>query len=626
MTGETNSSTFPVKNAIQSARGGGWSDIFITKLNKDATEIIFSTYFGGSDTESGYDIKVDDDGYIYVTGNTSSTDFPIKNAFQGNNAGGILGDAFILKLNPEGNEIIFSTYFGGSDSELSEGIAVDADGDIIIAGGTTSKDLPTKNAYQTTLGTGTFPRDAFVSKFNKNGSNLVFSTYFGGQSMMGDAARDVAVDSEKNIYITGYATSTDFPVINGFQGEYQGGTGTGDAFIAKFNPNGIPLYSTFFGGSQDDEGKSIVVDENNNIYLTGTTSSADFPEKNNLHNKMAIFDYDVFISKMAASGKELFFSTYLGGSDVDEGRDIAIDMDHNIYITGYTVSPDFRVIDAAYGYNAGIYPPYREDAFITKLKSDGSAFEFSTFFGGNEDDAGNSIAVDSYKNIYITGLTKSGFDLPIKNALYPLPGEVVPDAFLAKFVMGSLLPPYNLEASVNGNNLTLIWQPPAIGNIVSYNIYRSPQSPVIINNQNLISHTTQNSYSEQIIMTGTKYYYVVTAVYNEGESSPSNEVSVTITDVQTYNGDIPSEFSLSQNYPNPFNPSTKIRFSIPELTGVSLKVLDVLGCEMTSLIRQELGKGNYEVDFTGNKLPSGIYFYRLQAGEFIKTKKMILMK
>lgn len=626
LTGETNSSTFPIKNAVQSKRGGGWSDIFITKLNKDANEIIFSTYFGGSDTENGYEIKVDGEGYIYVTGNTSSADFPIKNAFQTNFMGGILGDAFILKLSPAGNEIIFSTYFGGSDSEISEGIAIDVDGDIVIAGQTTSKNLPLKNAYQTEIGSGTFPRDAFVAKFNKSGSNLVFSTYFGGQSMMGDAARDVTVDLGKNIYITGYTTSTDFPVIDGFQKDYNGGTGQGDAFIAKFNPNGIPLYSTFFGGTQDDEGKSIVVDDDNNIYLTGATNSADFPEKNGIHNRMGIFDYDVFISKMAASGEDLYFSTYLGGSDVDEGRDITIDNDNNIYVTGYTVSPNFRVVDAAYGYNAGIYPPYREDAFITKLKNDGSAFEFSTFFGGNEDDAGNSVAVDAFKNVYITGFTESGFDLPIKNALYPLPGEVVPDAFVAKFVMGTLLPPHNLEANLSGNDLTLTWQPPATGTVLSYNIYRSPETPVIINNQNLIFSTSQNSYSEQIIMTGTNYFYVVTAVYDEGESLPSNEASVALTGIQTFSDGTPYQFSLYQNFPNPFNSSTKIRFSIPEMSSVCLKILDILGGEISTLVQQELDKGNFEINVDMMNLPSGIYFYRLQVGNFADTKKMILLR
>lgn len=626
IVGETNSATFPIRNAVQSVRGGGWSDVFISKLNKDATEIIYSTYFGGSNSESGYEVAVDKDGYIYVTGNTLSVDFPVKNALQNGFAGGMLGDAFILKLTPTGDAIVFSTYFGGSDTETGEGIAVDKDGDIIIAGQTASKDFPVKNAYQSNPGGGNFPRDAFISKVSSNGLSLIFSTYFGGTSTFGDIARDVTVDKDKNIYVTGFTTATDFPTVNAFQSTFGGGFGTGDVFLIKLNPNGIPIFSTYLGGSQDDEGKSIVTDENGNIYLTGSTSSADFPVKNPIYNRTGLFDSDVFISKFHPSGNELEFSTYLGGSDSDEGDDLVIDKDNNIYVTGHTVSPNFTVVNPMYTYNAGVYPPYREDVFIAKLKNDGSEFEFSTFFGGNDDDFGTSIAVDVNNYVYITGYTKSAKDFPIKSAMFSQPGEAFPDAFIARLSPGILAPPRNLKASVSGSTINLSWDPPVSGNILSYNLYRSPITPVIVNSQNLIFNSLENLCTDQIIMTGSIYYYTVTAVYNNGESMPSNEVSVNLTDVLLVDDKVPNEYFLFQNYPNPFNSTTAIRYQITNAGKVILKVYDIFGKEISTLINGFQNVGIYKVSLNAGNLSSGIYFYKLETNSYIKTKKMTLMK
>ncbi len=629
ITGETNSPNFPVTNAIQQIRGGGWSDCFIAKLNKNATEIIFSTFFGGSNTESAYDIKVDNSGFIYIVGNTSSTDFPVKNAFQKENAGGIMGDVFILKLSPSGDEIIFSTYFGGSDSEQAEGIVLDKNENIIIAGGTSSKNLPIKNAFQSTIGGGYFPRDAFVSKFTKNCTALIFSTYLGGSSTSGDQARDIAIDNNDNIYITGYTTASDFPVVNAYQSEFAGGFFNGDAFISKFNPNGVPIFSTFFGGTNEDEGKSIVVDENQNIYLTGTTHSADFPIKNEIWGRTGLFDADVFISKFKASGNELFFSTYLGGSDTDEGMDLTFDKEKNIYVTGYTGSPNFVSINGAFPYNAGSYPPYKEDAFITKIKNDGSEFEFSSFFGGSRDDIGNSIALDNSGNMYLAGYTKSRNDFPIKNALYSSPGgsitDSLPDAFITKFTAGELSPPLNLKASVNGNEVNLSWDLPALGNFLSFNIYRSPESPVTVSDDNLIYNTDDNNFSDNIIMTGKFYHYVVTAVYNDGESLPSNEITINVTGL-IYDESLPKEFTLYQNFPNPFNGSTKIIFAVPENAYVKLKILNILGELIQVLVDENKPAGFYEIRIDLERLNSGVYFYRLESSKYTQTKKLLLLK
>ncbi len=298
--GSTNSTDFPTVNPyIGTAQGG--VDVFITKLNSTGDSLIYSTYLGGSDDDYGSEfssgqlcsgIAVDASTAVYVTGYTISTDFPTLNPFQGTYQGGY-GDAFVTKLNSTGNSLIYSTYLGGSSSsDIGYDIAVDIYGSAYVTGWTGSTNFPTLNPY---IGTKQGGTDDFVTKFNPAGDSLIYSTYLGGSGI--DYSNAIAVDASGAAYITGRTSSTDFPMLDPYQGTFQGG-GYGDVYVTKLNPTGNSLvYSTYLGGSDDDEANAIAVDTSGAVYVTGYTASTDFPTVNPYQGTYQGIYADVFVAK-----------------------------------------------------------------------------------------------------------------------------------------------------------------------------------------------------------------------------------------------------------------------------------------------------------------------------------------
>ncbi|MBW1855721.1 MAG: SBBP repeat-containing protein, partial [Deltaproteobacteria bacterium] len=311
IAGSTNSRDFPTKNPIQGSYGGGSNDFFITKINASGTALIYSTYLGGSgEGACARGIAVDSKGAVYLTGYTSSIDFPTQNPIQRINMGGY--DAFIAKINSAGDKLIYSTYIGGSDIDAGYGIAFDSEGAAYVSGYTASYDFPTKNPFQGSKKGG---YDAFIAKINASGTALIYSTYLGGSGIQ--ASFGVIVDSEGEAYVAGYTDSIDFPTKNPIQGI---NAGHYDAFITKINASGTALiYSTYLGGSGHESYPYIAVDSGGAVYVTGNTRSVDFPTKNPIQESNAGGYNDAFITKIDASGKELIYSSYLGGSAEDGG-------------------------------------------------------------------------------------------------------------------------------------------------------------------------------------------------------------------------------------------------------------------------------------------------------------------
>src|SRR5262249_41183786 len=234
-----------------------------------------STFLGGSGSDSGSGIQTDFFGNAYLTGSTSSTDFPTASPLQPTIAGS--GDAFVAKLNTNGTALVFSTYFGGTRRDAASAIALDVLGNVYIGGRTDSTDFPTQNALQPTLSGSS---DAFVTKFNRTASALVYSTYLGGSSF--ESCTGLAVDALGHAYVTGVTTSSDFPVADAVQPTPGGPTGgdifTGDTYVTKLNTRGSGLiYSTYLGGSNGEFSQGIALDILGNAYVTGITASSDFP-------------------------------------------------------------------------------------------------------------------------------------------------------------------------------------------------------------------------------------------------------------------------------------------------------------------------------------------------------------
>ena len=399
VTGQTSSSDFPAANPLQPTLRGG-VDVFVAKFDPSGSNLIYSTYLGGSGGQIGRGITVDAAGNAYVTGNTASTDFPTANPFQATFGGGRT-DNFVTKLNASGSALVYSTYLGGSDFETSQGVAVDSQGNVYVAGSTQSANFPTTTAaLDKTLG-GT--QDAFITKLNPSGSALAYSTYLGGNSS--EEGIGVAVDSFGNAYVAGNTSSTDFPLAVPFQPALAGGL---DGFVTKLNAAGSALdYSTYLGGSGSDFVAGIAVDPNGSAYVTGTTRSTDFPAANPFQPACRFGRdgcIDAFVTKLNAAGSALVYSTYLGGGTGQDGSDggagIAVDTAGNAYVTGGTVTSDFPVVNPLQSFG-GV-----GDAFVTTLDPVGSTL-FSSYLGGSNSEEGLAIALDSAGNTYVTGFTDS---------------------------------------------------------------------------------------------------------------------------------------------------------------------------------------------------------------------------
>jgi hypothetical protein len=336
VTGGAGFSNFPTKNPIQGTWGGS-GDAFLAKLDATGSALVYSTYLGGNGIDQGNGIALDSAGNAYVIGTTNSTNLPTVNPFQ--NTKGAQDDAFVAKINPAGSAWVYVTYLGGNNEDQGNGIAVDASGNAYLIGLTASTDFPVQSAFRSS---NTGVEDAFVTKLNPAGSALVYSTYLGGTAL--DYGTAIAVDSSGSAYVTGIATSDDFPLANPIDNTL-GSHAVDDAFVAKFNPSGSALvYSTYVGGGGADDPYAIAIDKAGNAYITGRTNSSDFPLVNAIQITRVAFD--LFVTEIKADGSALLFSTFVGGSGSESGQGIAVDSLGNIHIASQSTSTDFPTLKA----------------------------------------------------------------------------------------------------------------------------------------------------------------------------------------------------------------------------------------------------------------------------------------
>ena len=406
--------------------------------------LAYGTYLGGTGLDSGVGIAVDGAGNAFVSGFTSSVDFPTTPAPAQPAFAGGMGhfftfpiDAFVSKLNAAGSALVYSTYLGGSGDDLSFGIALDGAGNAYLSGLTESTNFPTTaGASQTLYGGGDI--DAFITKLNASGG-LAYSTYLGGGC--GDAGWSIAVDASGSTYVAGSTKVTtpctqNFPTTTGaFQTTH--GTGGEDVFVTKLNPAGSALvYSTYLAGTvgggpapyPDDWARGIAVDAAGNAYVTGGTQATNFPTTAGAFqttlggngNGTCAGDptrtcSDAFVTKINSTGTALVYSTYLGRSDNEEGNGIAIDSSGNAYVTGFTESTNFPT-------TAGAYQTTKRgsgtNAFVVRLNTTGTAQVASTLLGGsigvpfaNAGDVGSGIGVDGLGDIFVDGHTRAA-DFP----------------------------------------------------------------------------------------------------------------------------------------------------------------------------------------------------------------------
>ncbi len=395
-------------------------DIFIAKFCPTGDTLEFCTYFGGNGNDQATGIAVDSAGRIWVCGGTTSTDLRMVMPLKAQNSG--YEDALIVCLSSAGDSLLFSSYLGGNGNDRASDLVVDNYGSVGIVGSTSSSDFPTVSALIDTLaGAAT---DAFVCKINATSKALSYSTYFGGSGT--DNAVGIVIDPEGAIYISGTTNSPDLPVVQPLQDTLMGGF---DLFVAKIDPSGIPLIgSTYWGGVQDDVPRGMALASDGKVIIVGKTYSTDYP----LHLPLQGFCRscpslsDGFVTAFDMTTGSVQFSTYLGGvSGDDEASAVVADKNGKIIVVGWTLASDFPTMMSLQSESAGL-----REVFVSIISSDGDSSEFSTLYGGVGDD--KALAVAAANGVIIVAGKTGSSDFPLQNPwLYQYAGGWS-DGFVAR--------------------------------------------------------------------------------------------------------------------------------------------------------------------------------------------------
>lgn len=431
IVGTTSSLNFPITPGVVQSVNGVGKDVFVTKLNPNGSGVVYSTYIGGSLDDFGYAITLDNTGDAYITGTTSSANYPTTTgAVQSLRRG--TTDAFVTRLSANGAALVYSTYLGGDANEEGFGIALDVNRNAHVTGVTSSNNFSvTTGAMQANLAG---PTDAFVTKLNSSGSVIVFSTYVGGSGA--ESGFGIALQrSDDSAVITGVTDSMNFPTTTGAFRTVS--AGSSDAFVVKLNSNGsAATYATFLGGSGIDAGLAVAVDNTGNVYVNGLTDSSDFPTTlGSLQQANAGGESDAFVTKLNASGAALIYSTYMGGSGLDTSTGIALDFSEKATLTGTTASTDFPVTgDAIQPIFAGV-----KDAFISRLNRNGTSQIYSSFIGGAQSEESLGVSIDIGANTYVTGTTSSS-NFPTTNGAFLTTAKGGNDGFVVKVGPGAESP------------------------------------------------------------------------------------------------------------------------------------------------------------------------------------------
>ncbi len=380
--------------SVQPYFGGGEKDAFVIKIDPDGTDLEYITYIGGSGTDEGTGLVIDDKGNAYVVGGTSSPDFPVKNGYRDKISGTY--DAWVAKLQPDGQDFVFSTYLGGELDDFANAVAIDKENNIFVTGQTHSWNFPVVNRYQLSPFGGM--TDAFITKLDKTGKSIVYSNFIGGSAY--DSGSSITIDPNGYACIVGQTESFDFPMIKPYMDKFHGPF---DVFVTKFDPEGKypAAYSTYLGGSQEDDGRGILALADGRLVVVGSTKSPDFPTVKPFQNSRLGLQSG-FMSILNADGSALDVSTYFGGSLNDLISGVAKDASGNIYVVGTTNSVDLPVKSAYQSKHAGA-----SDAMVAKFTPDLSDTVYVTYLGGQQNDEGRAIAITDEGDAYIVGYTES---------------------------------------------------------------------------------------------------------------------------------------------------------------------------------------------------------------------------
>ena len=509
LTGQTLSTDFPLKGAYQGSLSGT-QDVFVTKVDPVAHKLIYSTYIGGPGDDRAFGIAVDPSGEACVTGIPHSSGFPITaGAFQTVMAN--LNDVFVLKLAADGASLVFSSYLGGGNTDQPDAIACDASGNVVVTGITASGSggsaaFPVKNPIQGALAGSV---DAYVTKFQADGTALIFSTYYGGVGA--DLGVGLSLDSAGAVYVTGYTLSADFPTVAPLQAAIAGAY---DAFVLKLNASGSAVsYATYLGGTLDDAVVDVAVDSTGAAYLAGRTKSSNFPVTTGVLQGTLAGKMDGFVAKVNPSGSALAWSTYLGGTDDDRVFGIALGAGGAVLLSGETRSSNFPSVGAFQGTKNAL-----QDGFVAKLNATGTALGYSSFIGGSGNDYLRGMAYLGNARTCIAGWTDSG-DWTVSGAFQA--SKAGGTDMIVAVVTATPVAPSGLTPTVQSSSrIDLSWLDNS-NDETGFEIERMAGTGAWIS----VTKTAPNaaSYQDGNTIGSTLYTYRVRAVNDDGVSGWSNE-------------------------------------------------------------------------------------------------------
>lgn len=448
VTGYTDSSDFP------SGTDGlptGANHVFVSKLDRSGSNLIYTDYLGGNGQDYGVGLVLDSSNAAFVTGSTTSSDFPTTNGYQQTQPGPYTG--FVTHISQDGASILYSTYLGGSTFDQPTGIAINQAGQVYVAGYTMSRNFPIANALQGSVSANqgnNYGEYGFVTKFSQNGSSLVYSTYLAGSSnviqLCGStpcwpspysAVGAISLDANDNVYVVGTTNTYDFPVTTGTY--LPTNTTALNAYIgtvSKLTSAGTLSYSTYFYQSSGSPVSivSVAVDNTGAAYITGTAQSdGTFPVTTTSLCDPGVYGFDCsygFVTKFDPNGATLLYSTFLGPYNYASPISISLDSQSDAYVLSSTTSPQYQTLNPIGGYDNGL------DVLLVEINPDATAQLFSTYLGGSGDEMPTGMAIDSEENVYIVGGSSSS-DFPVTQGAFQTQYAGNNDAFLAKIFTGS---------------------------------------------------------------------------------------------------------------------------------------------------------------------------------------------
>ena len=444
VAGTTDSADFPL--AATNSLAAGNPHVFVAKLDPTGSNLIYADYLGGNNQDYAAALTVDADDNVYVTGSTASSNFPTVTPYQGTYPGTFNG--FLSKISPDGSSLSYSTYFGGNGADFPASLAVDAAGEMVIAGYTTSTNLPVANAYQSTAsanGGGQYGNYGFLTKFSADGSALVYSTYFGGSTNVAfncggtacwpqpdSAIAGMVLDASGNAYVTGTTNTYNFPVTEGaYLATNTAPQYSSVGFVSKFTGSGTLQYSTYFyeGSGQVTNPTAIAVDGSGSAYITGLAlSDGTFPV-----TSTSICDPGVsgegcnyaFVTKFDTTGATLLYSTFLGANNNAAPQSIALDAAGDAYVLASTTTGSMQTNNALQPYTNG------NDLLLVEINPTATTQLLASYLGGSGNDSPNGMALDSDGNVYVTGTTDST-DFPTTQGAFQSVLGGGTDAFIMK--------------------------------------------------------------------------------------------------------------------------------------------------------------------------------------------------